>query len=472
MDLERDTGVDGPGRGPATLVRAPLEDAGADGAASLREFGSVWALAWPAVVGNLLNSTVGLVDMKIVGVLGPPAVAAVTTGNRLFFVIQAVLIAVTTGTTALVARAWGAGERDEAALVARASLWLCIGLALLFSIPGIAFAGPIATLFRLEPETVELTAVFIRWLSVFNVTFAVGFVLSTALRAAGDTRTPLWAGAFANVVNVVLAYGLVNGRLGLPKLGIAGAALASGVAFTAASAALLALWLRGRLLLAPGHGRALERHRLAQLLRIGYPAGLEQGVWQAGFVIFLWIVALYGTAAYAAYGIGVTLLSFSFVVGFGFSIAASTLVGQHLGAGDPEGAARRGWQAMRLAAGVMLVLGSAIIAGARPLAGFLIDDPEVVRLTVVFITVLGSVQVLMAIEFTLSGALRGAGDTRFPLLVVTCGLFGARVALAALFAWRGLSVEWVFAALIADYIIKSCLLIWRFRSRRWVHALG
>jgi Na+-driven multidrug efflux pump len=197
-------------------VAETLRDPGADGAESLREFGSVWALAWPAVVGNLLNSTVGLVDLKIVGVLGPPAVAAVTTGNRLFFVIQAVLIAVTTGTTALVARAWGAGERGEAELVTRASLWLCMGLALLFSIPGLVFAGPIATVFRLEPQTIELTAVFIRWLSVFNVAFAVGFVIATALRAAGDTRTPLWAGALANVLNVVLAYGLVNAAWACP----------------------------------------------------------------------------------------------------------------------------------------------------------------------------------------------------------------------------------------------------------------
>lgn len=411
-------------------------------------------------------------DLKIVGVLGPSAVAAITTGNRLFFVIQAVLIAVTTGTTALVARAFGAGERGEAALVARASLWLCMALALLFSIPGFVFAEPIARLFRLEPETVQRTAVFIRWLSVFHVPFAVGFAIATALRAAGDTKTPLWVGALTNVVNVVLAYGLVNGRFGLPQLGIAGAALANGLSFSAGAALLTALWLRGRLRITPGQGRALERARVRQLFRIGYPAGLEQGVWQGGFVVFLWIVALYGTGPYAAYGIGVSLLSFSFVVGFGFSIAASTLVGQHLGAGDPEGASRRGWQAMALASGVMGVLGSTIVAAARPLADFLIDDPEVVRLTVNFIYVLGSVQVLMAIEFTLGGALRGAGDTRFPLLVVICGLFGGRIALAALFAWLGLPVEWVFAALIADYAIKTSLLVWRFRSRRWVHALG
>jgi putative MATE family efflux protein len=432
---------------------------------------TVWALAWPAIVGNLLNSTVGLVDIKIVGVLGPAAIAAVTTGNRLFFVIQAVLIAVTTGTTALVARAWGAGDRGEAELVARASLWLCAGLGLAFSVPGVVFAHPIARLFRLEPETIELAAVFIRWLSLFHVPFAIGFALATALRAAGDTRTPLWAGALTNVVNVVLAYGLVGGRLGMPRLGVAGAAVASGVAFAAFAAVLLGLYLARRLRIGPGAGRALEGERIRQLLRIGYPAGLEQCVWQVGFIVFLWIVALYGTGAYAAYGIGVNILSFSFVVGFGFSIAAATLVGQHLGAGDPAGARRRGWHAMALSVAVMIVLGTTIVAFARPLARFLIDDPEVVRLTVAFIWVLGSVQALMAVEFTLAGALRGAGDTRFPLITVTCGLFGARIALAALFAALGLPVEWVFAALIADYIVKATLLTWRFHSGRWIRAL-
>jgi Na+-driven multidrug efflux pump len=127
---------------------------------------------------------------------------------------------------------------------------------------------------------------------------------------------------------------------------------------------------------------------------------------------------------------------------------------------------------MGLAIAVMVVFGTAITAAARPLAQFLIEDPEVVRLTVSFIHVLGSVQVLMAIEFTLSGALRGAGDTRFPLVTAICGLIGMRVALAALFAWLGLPVEWVFAALIADYVVKASLLIWRFRSRRWVKAIA
>jgi putative MATE family efflux protein len=456
----------------AAAVPAAPRAAPAQAAPSAQTLVGVWALAWPAIVGNLLNSTVGFVDLKIVGVLGAPAVAAVTTGNRLFFAIQAVLVAVTTGTTALVARAWGADDRAEAERVTRASLWLCVAIALALTAPCVVFADAIAALFRLDAAAVGYAGDYIRWLSVFQVAFAVGMALAVALRAAGDTRTPLWIALATNLLNVVLAWALVNGRLGLPRLEVAGAAIATGCSFTVFALVLLAAWLRGWLRVRPGTGASLVRDRVGRILRVGIPAGIEQGVWQGGFVVFLWIVALYGTAPYAAYGIGVNLLSFSFVVGFGFSIAASTLVGQALGAGDPDEAARRGWHATGLSVAAMVVFGAAIVAFADPLARFLIDDPEVVRLTVTFIWVLGSVQALMAIEFTLGGALRGAGDTRFPLVTVLCGLFGARIALAALCAWLGLAVEWVFAALIADYVVKASLLSRRFRSRRWVDALG
>ncbi len=431
----------------------------------------IWQLAWPAIITNLLASLVGFVDTKIVGSLGAPAVAAVTTGNRIYFILQALLMAVTAGTTALVARAWGAGDRDEAEHVTRASLALCAGIAVAVSLPALIFPHPLASVFRLEAHTIDLAADFIRWLAPFQIAFAVHFALGAALRAAGDTRTPLVIGALTNVVNVGLVYGLVFGRFGMPQLGVAGAAIASGIAFAVGAIAFMLLWWRGKLVLRAGSSGSWERGRVSRILDIGYPAGLEQLVWQGGFLVFLWIVSLYGTAPYAAYGIGVTILAFSFLVGFGFSIAASTLVGQKLGANDPVGATRSGWRALRLTLIAQTAFGLVIVVFAEPLARFMIDDPEVVRLTVVFIYILGSVQPLMAIEYAMGGALRGAGDTRFPLIAVFSGLIGARVTLAILFAWLGLAVEWIFAALIADYIVKAILLTVRFRSGRWQQAV-
>jgi putative MATE family efflux protein len=428
---------------------------------------SIWQLAWPAIVSNLLFSVIGLVSIKIVGSLGASAVASVTTGNRIFFALQAVLMAVSAGTTAMVARSVGAKDLLEAAKVTTVSLWIGNGVAIILMVPCILFAEAVAGVFRLDEATTLAAASFIRWISLFNVAFAVNMIISAALRAAGDTRTPLWIGILTNIVNVGLVYWLVFGGYGMPAMGIAGAAIANGLSFTLAAIAYLVLWYGGYLKIGVGGRGSMTEKRVRQLVDIGYPAGLEQLVFQLGFVAFLWLVGKYGTAAFAAYGIGVQILSMSFVVGFGFSIAGATLVGQHMGARDPVGAMRQGWRATAMAIASMVLLSIVIVIFSEPIARFLIDDDEVVRLTVIFIFILGVAQPLMAIEFTLSGCLRGAGDTRFPLRTTLSGLVGARVGLAALFTFLGLPVVWIYGALIGDYIVKASMLVWRFKSGKW-----
>jgi putative MATE family efflux protein len=410
---------------------------------------------------------IGLVSIKIVGSLGASAVASATTGNRIFFALQAIMMAISAGTTAMVARSVGAKNYTEAAKVTSVSLWIGNVVAVFLMIPCIIFAREMAGVFGLDETTTVDAARFIQWISVFNVAFAINMILSASLRAAGDTRTPLWIGVLTNVVNVALVYWLVFGGYGIPAMGVAGAAIANGLSFTLAAMVYLGLWYGGRLKVGVGGRGSMTEKRVRQLIDIGYPAGVEQLVFQLGFLAFLWLVGYYGTAAFAAYGIGVQILSLSFVVGFGFSIAGATLVGQHMGAKDPQGAMRHGWRATRLAIASMVILSVFIIAFSEDIARFLIDDDEVVRLTVIFIYILGVAQPLMAIEFTLGGCLRGAGDTRFPLKATMAGLIGARVGLAALFTFLGFTVVWIYAALIGDYIVKALMLVSRFKSGKW-----
>jgi len=425
------------------------------------------------VITNLLQSTVGLTDVKVVGTLGANAVAAATTGHRLFFALQAVLMGVSIGTTALVARAWGAGDRNEAAQVLRSSLTLAAGIALGMTLLGVLLAAPFASVFGLPDDARDLAATYMRWISVFTPVFAIGMMFFAALRGAGDMRTPLWTGTVTNLLNILFLFLLVYGGWGFPKVGIRGAALAGGLAFSSVALLLLVLWRNGRLGIPLVARDAQHRERVRALLRVGVPAAAEQLVVQGGFIAFTFIVARYfGTQALAAYGIGVQILSLSFVVGFGFSIAASTLVGQHLGASDPEAAAQSGWRAMRLAVVSMSGLALVIVGFADQIARAMLDDPEVARLTAVFIRLLGAAQPLMAIDYALSGALRGAGDTRFPLLSTFSGLICGRVLLAALFTLAQRPVEWIYAALLADYAIKALMLIVRFRSGRWRVALS
>ena len=186
---------------------------------------SILELAWPTILSNLLYSVIGIVSIKLIGSLGASAVASVTTGHRIFFALQAILMAVSAGTTAMVARSWGASDYEEAARVTSVSLWIGNVVAVLLTIPCFFFAVEIAGVFGLDEETTRQAGEFIRYLSVFNIAFAINMILSAALRAAGDTRTPLWIGVFTNIINVALLYILVFGHFGLPAFGVAGAAL-------------------------------------------------------------------------------------------------------------------------------------------------------------------------------------------------------------------------------------------------------
>jgi putative MATE family efflux protein len=298
---------------------------------------------------------------------------------------------------------------------------------------------------------------------------AVFAVVAAGLRGAGDMRTPLAIGALVNVLNVAVAYVLIFGKFGLPALGVRGAALASALAFTVGALIALGSLLRSRSVLRLRRRGAAPNLAIGRrVLAVGTPTGAEQLLMQVGFLLYLRIAAHYGTSAVAAYFIGVRILALSFLPGFGFSAAASTMVGQQLGAGQPRGAERSGWAANRLAMVLMSLAGVFIFLFARPIAGVFIDDAAVVAAAVSFIHVLAAAQPLMAADSTLGGALRGAGDTRFPLLTVIVGFYGARLG----FAWvaatvLGLDLVWVWAALLGDYLLRAVFKAWRFRSGRW-----
>jgi Na+-driven multidrug efflux pump len=162
----------------------------------------------------------------------------------------------------------------------------------------------------------------------------------------------------------------------------------------------------------------------------------------------------------------------SFMIGHGFSIAGATLTGQYLGAENPKEARRSGWKSARLTVFSMTIVGLVIAIFSRPVSGFFIDDPEVIRLTVVFLWIFALLQPLMGIEFSLGGALRGAGDTKSPLIITMIGLIFFRLVLASIFLLLKMPVEIVFSALIADYLAKGILFTMRFKSGRWVKALN
>jgi putative MATE family efflux protein len=292
---------------------------------------------------------------------------------------------------------------------------------------------------------------------------------ASALRGAGDTRTPLWIGGIIDVLAIVLNYVLIFGKLGLPALGVDGSAFATLIAI--AVGGLLFFWalsLDGMLLNFKWERLWPDWNMGWRILRVGNPAAIEQLVIQFGFVAYVAFVASYGEKEVAAYFIGVRILALSFLPGFGFSSASATLVGQGLGAEDPEFARKAGWVSTRLAVLLMSGMGLLFIVFARQIAAMFIDDPHVIDYTVAFMYALGAAQPLMAIDWTITGALRGAGDSQFPMFGSLAGFYGVRLFVTILIAWHHGPIVWIWWSLLVDYIVRSSIKSWRFQTGKWM----
>jgi putative MATE family efflux protein len=435
---------------------------------------TIWQLAVPSIMSNLMFSMVAMVQTKFVGGMGAPSVAAVGAGQRVFFALQALLMAIGVGTTALVARSWGAGQQEEASRITSSSLMLGGLVGLILMIFGMLFSHQIAGVFGLDEHAAQLASSNVFWLAAFIIGFAIDIILSSALRAAGNAWTPLLFGLAVNLVNLPLLYAFILGKWGAPRMGAAGAPFASGLSFVLCGAVLVSLWMRQKLTIKFYPGDIFKKARYQRLLHIGYPVALEQLVLQFGFFLFMSLIGhYYGTEAFAAYNVGVNMLNAAMVVGSGFSIAGATLVGQHLGAGDVEGAARSGWRACSMAVAAMSLIGFLIAINAPALARFFLGTDEIAVLrTTEFTYIMGAMLPLLGVDMAIGGSLRGAGDTRFPLMTSFLGLIGMRCALAATFAFFHLPVVWVYSSIIGDYMLKGTLLIWRFKSGHWKHALA
>jgi putative MATE family efflux protein len=429
----------------------------------------VWALAWPTIVGFGAQTLVRFADFVMVGGLGPEALAAVGLGGQVYWLVQAVANLVPTGLAAIVARAVGAGNPSRSDAALRQGILLSTVLAIATTLIGLPFTDFAIAIYGVDPGVVSMGSDYLYWMLWGTVPFSLSFVFGAALRAAGDVRTPLYVGLVTNVLNVGLNWVLIYGNLGAPALGVAGAAMASSIVMFIQLATFFWLWMRGRLILAPRGGSFKpDRELCRRLFIIGYPAAIEQLLFQIGLLGFQRIMSLYGTAAIAAYNVGAQILSLSFIPGIGFATAAGTLVGQHLGDGNKDAANRSGWRATWGAVASMTTIGLLIISAAQPLAKIFSSDPEVVALTIDFIWILGAVQPLMAIEFALGGSLRGAGDTFYPMITVFFGLFLARLVPATIAGFAfGAPLQLVWCALIGDYAVKAFLLVRRFRGGYW-----
>lgn len=422
-------------------------------------------LAWPGIVEQLVRASGQPIAFAMVGQFGAVATAAVGASGQFLFLLFPIWGALSTGTVALIARRIGEGRTDRAADAARQSLVLAAILGIVSGAAFAAFSKTLLILIGAQEDVVGAAAPYLAIIGGLNVFQTVSLIGLNSMRAAGDTRTPMWITLAGSVVLVALTYALV-----FPAgLGVVGAAYAQVLASVGFLVVTLALLWRGLadLRISGGQWR-LQPETMRALLSVSLPSVGETLLFSVGILAVGGIVFRFGTEAFAAHQIIASIEALSFLPCVGFSSAASALVGQSLGMRQPGRATAAGWAATRMAALWTSTAGLTFALFPTFFLGLFTSSREVVDAGVGALIVVGVAQPAQAVIFTIGGALRGAGDTRFTLGLTILNWFVVRFPLAILL---GIVVGWgltgVWVAILIDYVVRAGLMVRRFHGGAW-----
>jgi len=447
---------------------APTPSARAVELARLSPSRAALELAWPGIIEQSLSALGTAVVFAFVGHLGAAATAGVGAAGNFLFLMFPVWRSLAIGTIAVVSRRMGEGRVAEAADATRQSLLLGAGAGVLFGAFFVVFAAPLLRLLGADDQIVAIGAPFLAVIGAANTFATVWLIGTSAMRAAGDTRTPMYLSGAGVVVSVALAYVFID----VLQIGPIGSAFASSIAWILGMCAMLALLWRGvaGLRIAGGTWH-ITRSTTRTLFAISLPSAGESATFSFGILFLSGLVFRLSTVDVAAHQIIGQIETFSFFPCIGFSAAASALVGQALGMNDPERARRAGWAAAGMALVWATTAGIAFIVLPSLLLGIFTISGAVVLAGTGALAVVGIGQPAQAVIFALGGALRGAGDTRYPLVVSLVNWFLVRLPLAYLFAFVfGLGLSGIWLGVTIDYFVRAGLLALRFRSGAWARV--
>ena len=431
---------------------------------------AVFLLAWPVIVEMALQSTVGIADIAMVGRLGPAAIAAIGLGNQIYMLALTVFAAVRTGTTVLVARLTGAGDRIGANRAARQSLLLATYISLLLMVLGLVFPAAGLRLLGAGTDVVDVGVGYMRWKAVSAVFAIILMTCTGILRGSGDTLTSMYANTTVNILNIALNWVFIFGNLGMPAMGAAGAGFSTMLARAVGAAIMLAVLLKGstgvRLKLRDDNRPHFETIR--RVLGVGLPAAMEQLFLRGAQVFFTMILTGLGTNIYAAHQIALRADSVAFMPGMGFAVAATTLVGQNLGANQPAVARKAGFLTIYMCIAMMSTIGVFLFVFAVPIVGFFTTEPEVIVEGARVMRIMAFAMPFMATARVAAGALRGAGDTRYVMWGTGASIWIARLGLAYVFVqWLDWGLVGAWMAMFADHVTRALVFGIRYYYGKW-----
>lgn len=442
-----------------------------DGITSSMLYQDILRIALPATVELMLSSLASMMDMIMVGGLGTWAISAVGLTTQPKFILMTMSMSINVGATALVAQAKGAGKQEKARSYTRQALLLNLLLAIIVSILGFIFSRPMVRFMGAEEEQIlNAGTSYLQIQMAAFVFFALTSVITAVLRGIGDSKTAMYYNSIANLVNIVLNYLLIGGEMGFPRLEVAGASYATAISqVVACLLAFYAVSKKSCYLHISRKDRFFPvREDIYEIMEIGLPAALEQFMMRFGSMIFSKSVASLGTLDFAAHQICMNIQSLTMMNGQVFSISATSLMGQSLGKRRPDMAQAYTTRCKRAGMTIAILLGICFVLFGRQLSSLYTNDEACIAICVQIFWIVAFIQPFQSSQFIVSGALRGAGDTRFvaKLTFFTVMLLRPGLAIFAIqYLHWGLPGAWM--AITTDQILRAGVIALRYRSGKW-----
>jgi len=401
----------------------------------------------------------------MVGRISAFAVAAVGLGLQSLMLVFAVLTVLHVGTSALLSRFVGANRMKRASV----GLSTLLRFALMLSMPAMVawyfLASNVYEWFGTAPEVVALGMDYVQMLTWMMPFIFMKLVFVSALNSAGDTKTPMKVKIFSIILNVVLNYLLIFGHYGFPELGVMGAAVGTVIVNALEFIVYVILYVKQKTPYIPGWH--YSKTLLSRALKVGIPASIERALTFGSFMLFTVVIAHYGTAVLAGYQIGLRVEGLAFMPGIGFTIAAMALMGQGLGAKKPEQAKEDVLLVLKYTSGFMFFLSFFMIFMPEKIVWFFTNDAQTIEEASLYLRIVGLSQIPLAFNFVLSGALRGAGDSKWTMKINLISLWFVRIIPAFLLSWYFQNILFVYLAMISDTFVKAFWLWKRFNSDHW-----
>jgi putative MATE family efflux protein len=428
-----------------------------------RLFREIWHLAWPIAGSNFLSRAASIVDTAMIGRVSAQALAGFGIAQVPVFVAMAIQRGLGIGGQVLIAYHTGAEEPARRLKVSRAVIAICalvsIGLALLLW----PLSSWMCEWMGAHGETLRQALSYLRIYYITLIFSGSFFVFSAIFQGVGDSRTPLFVTLGVNLLHVLISYSLIFGKFGFPEMGIVGASLGLGISEGVGAIVLGIIAHRRGIWNVRIKGISLRAAKAVWSL--GAPTAGERLIVNTMQGFYYRFLTGFGPAAIAAHRIGIDMEAVAFLPALGFGQAATTIVGQRLGAKDEKGARAAGWMTTWIATGFMALLGLSFYFFSHQWIALFTDDPAVRVLGIKFCTVAAAIQIPLALAIVLAGALRGAGETRWVMLTPILGGWIVRLPLSYLFGYTlGFGLMGVWWSMMGDWVTRSLALGLKFKT--------